>query len=38
MLLFIVIALVVIPIIAVAYAGVSDAVSDAKFRKDFGIK
>ena len=37
MLLFIIIAFVVIPVIAVLYAGVSDAVSDAKFRKDFGI-
>ena len=37
MLLFIIVAFVVIPVIAVTYAGVSDAVSEAKFRKDFGI-
>lgn len=37
MLLFIVIAFVVVPVIAVLYAGVSDARADAKFRRDFDI-
>ena len=38
MLLFIVIAFFVVPIIAVTYAAISDAISDAKFYRDFGIK
>lgn len=37
MLLFIIVAFVVIPVIAVSYAGVSDTVSEAKFRRDFEI-
>ena len=38
MLMFILIALFVVPVVAVAYAAIADAVSDAKFYRDFDIK
>lgn len=35
--LIIIAAIFIAPLIATTYAGIADAIDDAKFRKDFGI-